>query len=106
MPTYERKMRPVKTAALNALPTRQLLGLRDRLLRLEEAPESSDLRDNEIDAAFMQFKSDPRWRTAYDAVRGALAARGHVVNAVERRARQQVRKRREREGRKDRPRRT
>jgi hypothetical protein len=88
---------------LSARPTRQLLALRDRLLRCEASLAASDVRPadaaREIDPDTIRFKDDPRWTAMYEAVKAELATREHVARPAERRARTSTRR-----GRSPRPR--
>ena len=102
VPRYMRELQPVPLVGLKALTTRQLMGLRGRLLRVEESPDASDRLAHEIDPALIQFKSDPRWPVTYQAVLGELGKREHLPNGPERLAQRQAQARR-RHGRKDRP---
>ena len=76
-----RSVRPIDEQLLSTLPTARLLAYRDRLLSLEEAPESSDCELAEIeglDPVRVWFKSDVRWRKLYDQVLATLDEREDV----------------------------
>ncbi len=67
---------------LTKLTTKQLLSLRDRLLRCEDSLATSDVEpaavSSEIDPATIRFKDDPRWTNLYNAVKAELSTREHV----------------------------
>lgn len=84
-------------STLLGLPTKRLLGLRDRLLRLEETSTQSDLEPGELKAGTLYFKDDPRWRTLPAAVVAQLSSREHLPKGADRlraRAKQTPRNRR------------
>ena len=87
---------PVAVGDLARMVTKQLLGLRDRLLACEESFAHSDATPDEIDPAKIRFKDDPRWAALYAAVKAELATREHVPGGAERRAARQQRARRTR----------
>lgn len=68
-------------AALEAMPTRQLLARLRGLRRCEESPLLSDLSAEEKQALpdnQIFFKDHPAWKTAYAEVKTVLAGREHV----------------------------
>ena len=71
-------VKPVVPAELAAMPTRQLLALRDKLLACEESLAASDAGPDEIDPATIRFKDDPRWAPLHAAVNAELSTREHV----------------------------
>jgi hypothetical protein len=71
-------VKPVAPAALAAMPTRQLLALRDKLLACEESLAASDAEPHEVDPATIRFKDDPRWAPLHAAVKAELGTREHV----------------------------
>jgi hypothetical protein len=77
---------PIALETLADMPTKQLLGLRDRLLACEESLQASDADASEIDVATIRFKDDPRWVALYNAVKATLATREHVPGGDQRRA--------------------
>jgi hypothetical protein len=102
MAKYKRELQPLPCATLSALTARQLLGLRNRLLRLEDSAKSSDRHAAEMDPRLIQFKSDPRWSEAYDAVRAELSKREHLPKGPERITRRKAQAQPGSHGRKDR----
>ncbi len=71
----------VPPANLDALPTKQLLGVLRRLLRCEESVAASDLSPSDLaklDPHAIYFKDDPRWSASYENVKRILATREHV----------------------------
>ena len=72
----------VESDKLTRLTTKQLLSLRDRLLRCEDSLAKSDVEpaavSSEIDPATIRFKDDPRWSNLYNAVKAELSTREHV----------------------------
>ena len=86
-----RRLEPIPVEKLANMDTKQLLGLRDRLLRLEESPDASDMYPDEIDPDVIQFESDPRWASIYAALKAVLAGREHVPGGEERAARRRAR---------------
>ncbi len=83
-----RSVEAVSTEVLATWATKRLLGLRDRLLRCEEAIERSDIDsgDAALDPKRIYFKNDPRWIELHDSVRKVLSAREHVASGAERAA--------------------
>lgn len=68
-------------AALEAMPTRQLLARLRSLHRCEECPLLSDLSADETQALpdnKLFFKSSQAWKAAYAEVKAILAGREHV----------------------------
>ena len=65
---------------LDSWPTKRLLGRLNALRRCEESPSHSDfnfdLRDPDT---HIFFKSDPKWKVAYQQVKSLLDNREHVV---------------------------
>ena len=76
---------------LAKLKTKQLLALRDRLLRCDESLAWSDAEPSEIDPATIQFKDDPRWVSLYHAVKAVLSTRERVARPSERRDQRKAR---------------
>ncbi len=62
--------------------------LRQKMLSLEDAPESSDLMPEEFEALdkaqHIFFKSDPRWQAQYKALKEMLNIREHLPSLQER----------------------
>lgn len=74
-------------AALDAMPTKALLGRLRRLLRCEESPDVCDASPDELARiAGIAFKSTASWQGAYEDVKAVLASREHVSKGAERRA--------------------
>lgn len=77
----------VESDELAKLTTKQLLSLRDRLLRCEDSLAKSDVEpsavSSEIDPATIRFKDDPRWTKLYNAVKAELSTREHVPKPKE-----------------------
>jgi hypothetical protein len=77
----------VDRAALEAMPTRALLGRLRRLLRCEESPEASDAYPDELALITrIAFKCTAEWRAAHEEVKAVLAHRPHVPRSAERKA--------------------
>jgi hypothetical protein len=74
-------------AALDSLPTKQLLARLARLRFCEESAELSDLTPLEVGLVrSILFKRTPEWRAAYADLREALSTREHVSRASVRKA--------------------
>ena len=61
---------------LRQLSASRLLSYRKQALSLENSPEESDYGSddmNDMDMRYIWFKSDPRWKIAYDELLEALA---------------------------------
>ncbi len=69
---------------LSSWPTKRLLG-RLRALRIfEESPDKSDIDDSQFRyGADIQFKSDPRWKTAYTELKSLLDNRENIRSGRE-----------------------
>jgi hypothetical protein len=77
------KKRPLRSLAMNeleAMPTRQLLARRTRLLKCEECRAASDIDDNDprLRSGEILFKDSPTWKLAYLDVKSVLARREHI----------------------------
>lgn len=71
--------------ALEATPTKALLGRLRRLLRCEESPEASDASPEELaQLEGIVFKNTAEWRVAHDQLKVVLASREHVPKRSER----------------------
>ena len=84
MPSIIAVVEPDKLAKLT---TKQLLFLRDRLLRCEDSLAKSDVEpaavSSEIEPATIRFKDDARWTKLYNAVKAELSTREHVPKRKE-----------------------
>jgi len=78
----DRAIIPLNSNELDAMPTGALLARLKRLQWCEEGPEQSDLTDDEVASGshLVLFKSDPRWRSAYEDLKVVLATREHRSN--------------------------
>lgn len=101
---FKRAVDPPALDSLPCLSTRQLLGLRDRLLRLPESEKVSDLESGEIDPALLNFKDDPLWARLHQALKAELATREHMPTGAEKASRRTAQAQRGDHGRKDLPR--
>lgn len=83
-------VKPESLDQLENFATKQLLGLRDRLLACESSLAESDPLpqdvETEIDPSRIRFKDDPRWVDLYQAVKAELSTREHVDGGDQRRA--------------------
>jgi hypothetical protein len=71
-----RRLRALSHTELQHLSEARLLALRKHALAIWNTPEEGDFYGNEVDrldAAYIWFKSDPRWQPAYDVILEALA---------------------------------
>ena len=82
-----RGLTPYDAAVFHTMPTKQLLGIRDGLLRLEESLADSDMEPAEILPGRVYFKDDPIWLQLHAAVTAELSMREHLPTAAERAAR-------------------
>ena len=94
----DRGFTPFDVTALSTMPAKQLIGLRDRLLRLEESPECSDLEPSEIHPDRVYFKNDPRWDRLHKAVVAEFSRRENVAKATVRAVRSLEQARRKQRG--------
>ena len=78
----ERAVPKMSLADLEALNTKTLIARLKRLRFCEEAPEQSDLSDEEISSVtdVILFKSDPDWKLAYSDLKRILGSREHIEN--------------------------
>ena len=70
-----RRLKAVLPDELARLSEARLLAYRKKALSLENSPEESDYSAEELqslDANYIWFKSDPRWKLAYEQVLAAL----------------------------------
>jgi len=73
--------------ALEATPTKALLGRLRRLLQCEESQEVSDASPEELaQLKGIVFKNTAEWRVAHDELKVVLASREHVPKRPERHA--------------------
>lgn len=75
-----RRLRILSPEELGELTTQRLLSYRKKCLSLENSPEDSDYDSAEIDrldAAYIWFKTDPRWNAVYASVLSAINNRQH-----------------------------
>ncbi len=71
-----RQLKILSQDQLLRLSEARLLAYRRKALSLENCPEDSDYSDEEIqslDGNSIWFKSDPRWKPAYEQILEALA---------------------------------
>lgn len=86
-PFQKRSVPVLDRAALEAMPTKALLGRLRRLLRCEESPDVSDASTDEIAGVTgILFKNTVEWRMAREQVKAILVSREHVPKGAERRA--------------------
>jgi hypothetical protein len=74
--TPPRRLKVLTTTRLSSLTEERLLSYRKKALSLEDSPEDSDYSTDEVnslDPNYIWFKSDPRWKPAYDDILAALA---------------------------------
>ncbi len=74
--TPPRRLKVLSTDELARLNERRLLAYRKKALSLENCPEDADYSPAEVavlDAGYIWFKSDPRWRGAYEQILERLA---------------------------------
>ena len=83
----KRAVQVLDQEALEATPTKALLGRLRRLLRCEESPEVSDASPEELaQLKGIVFKNTAEWHAAYDQLKFVLASREHVPKRSERHA--------------------
>lgn len=71
-----RRLKVITADQLRHLTEERLLEYRKKALSLANCPEDADYSQVEaqsLDANYIWFKSDPRWRPAYDQILNALA---------------------------------
>jgi hypothetical protein len=71
-----RRLNVLSPDQLQHLTEERLLAYRKKALSLANCPEDADYLPAEaqlLDANFIWFKSDPRWKPAYDQILDALA---------------------------------
>jgi hypothetical protein len=71
-----RRLRILSEEQLGHLTEARLLAYRKKALSLQNCPEELYYTSEELqglDKAFIWFKSDPRWQSAYDLILEALA---------------------------------
>jgi hypothetical protein len=71
-----RRLKVLSPEQLHHLTEERLLAYRKKALSLANCPEDADYSTAQaqtLDANFIWFKSDPRWKPAYDQILTALA---------------------------------
>jgi hypothetical protein len=71
-----RRLRVLTADQLQHLTEERLLAYRKKALSLANCPEDADYsraQADALDASFIWFKSDPRWKPSYDQILEALA---------------------------------
>jgi len=74
---------PLSLEELEKLSTKQLLARLRQLHQCEESAWLSDRDDSSNASGTILFKDTPKWKSAYEQVKGALSLREHVPNGAE-----------------------